>query len=280
MRTAWKIFLASILCFAIVDNVHAMNGSNTPPAQAPAESTFKKAKTAASDILMQGMSGAIAQTLSSFMVDTLRATARGVYAYGCLLGSLGRKGFNTACRRPEPLDAEQLRLFLHLVEEHLNTLTEQPLSDAIVFKSMRVEPDAEQLAETHEQWVFLVDRVDELFSHIIVWINTHTAYYQVTPDQRTWLARLAWGCSTTQRESIIFISQLLVKNLGHLAKLSKAASSADDLDTVHIKKVGRATLLYFKKLIQLVGNTQDTALVQPYTSGTNFIQGMSSNTAY
>lgn len=260
--------LLFVLCVSINLFTTASAASDTQCGYAP--STYKNAQDLVTKTLLHGISGAIAQTISSMMVDSLRALFRELYAYGALLGALGNRGFNHLCRRPEPFDAAQLRLFLHLVEDQLNSLTEQPLSEAIIFKNMHVEQDQTQSLELQQEWAFSVTRLNELFEYIVSWLNVHLAYYYVTPDQRVWLAKCAWNCSSTQRESIIFLAQMLIKHLTHIAAMSKTAKSIDDIDVAHVKKVGRATLLYLKKLIQLVGgNAQDTLAFQPYTNGIN-----------
>lgn len=283
MRRWLRCTFVGTLMMVCTHHVDAMfNATQTPPfVPQTATAPSGNMQQVVWGILSQGMAGAIAQTISALMVDTLRAAAQGVYNYGSLIGSLGRRGFNHVCRRPEPFDAAHLRLFLHLVEEQLNALTEQPLSEAIIFKNMHVQQDQPGSNEVHQQWVFCVEQLDELFQYIITWMTQHLAYYQATDNQRTWLTKIAWNCSTIQRESIIFVSHMLIKHLAHIAQLSKAASSIDDIDVVHVKKVGHQALLYLKKLIQLVnGNMQDTPSIQTYTNGTNMASGLNSSVAY
>ncbi len=172
------------------------------------------------------------------------------------LKNIGGALFNRICNRSVPLHVEQLIMWENIVESYLNALCDQSASGNVMLRNMRVRDDGSE-NNIDDNWIFLVHSIKEIFSHITNYLHTCLPYYEEHTRKYAlgtkWLVVLTDSFSAQEKASIIFILNMIAKNLDHVITVCEHAESIDDIDISYIKKISRTTLLLFKKLRILIG---------------------------
>jgi hypothetical protein len=213
-------------------------------------------------ILANGVSMGIAfgimDCMKRLMSESLSRVVNKIPGVFSFMGRLASKGYNKLSKRPDPLTAEEIIIWEHTLEGLLNSLCEQNTSGNLMLKNMRVEEAGEhdqqqQIVDTN--WTYYVSMVHDICVHVTVYLSERLPYYTGQKDQRQFFVSIANGVSMENKNSIAFMMTCIMKNLENLINTCKRAENADELDINHVKKLGRITLLLFKKLrVMIEGN--------------------------
>jgi hypothetical protein len=167
---------------------------------------------------------------------------------------ISQKGYNQLCRRPDPLRAEEVQIWESMIENITSTLCEQSISGTIMMRNRIMGTDEDNPESEHNQWAYYVSFVSRMLLHITMNLERRIPYYQKTKKQREMLVNVANAVSLDDRKSIAFLIQIIADNLRHIVEVCKDVSSPDDLNTEHIKKISRNTLMLMKKLREMIGS--------------------------
>jgi hypothetical protein len=177
----------------------------------------------------------------------------GVFAF---MARIAGNRYNALCNRPDPLQVEEILIWEQSFECMINSLCEQNVSGNLMLKNIRVsedEVDNQQAVDVN--WQFFSQMVKQMNNHIVQYFNDRLPYYTGAEQQRQWLVSIANCLSVESRDSIAFIITMINGNLNQLVEVCERAQTSDELDRVHIKKIGRITLLLFNKLRVLIGGS-------------------------
>ena len=206
--------------------------------------------TSTSNVVVQAVLPPITQLLTK-IVDTFSFVV-----------SIGQKGFNRFCNRPNPLCASELCIWEQVLENITGTLCEQSIAGTIMLQNIpRISVDDESDkftgAELRGHWTYYVQYISAMFGHVADYLEMKIAYYVCMKDQCVPLVLAANSMSLEDRHGIVFMIKMIVGNLRHMIVVCAQAHTADDLDTEHIKKLSRNTLLMLKKLREMIGGSYD-----------------------
>jgi hypothetical protein len=170
------------------------------------------------------------------------------------VGRIGSKGFNYVCNRPDPLSPDEVLIWEQSFECLINSLCEHSVSGNLMLKNIRVSDD-DQAGEiaADVNWLFLSNSIKLMCGHINEFFGERILYYTGCKHQRKALVGISNAFSIENRESIAFVITMIMSNLKQLVEVCERAKSGDEVDRVHIKKLGRITLLLFNKLRVMIG---------------------------
>lgn len=182
------------------------------------------------------------------------------------MSRMATKGYNKLARRPAALNADEILVWEQTFEGLLSSLCEQNTSSNLMLKNLRVADEAQKDAMPADaNWSYFSELVDDMCAHVIDYLKNHMAHYTGHKTQLRLLVTIAHGVEAENRVTIAFLMNCIIKNLNNIKEVCKRTEHVDDLDVVHIKKLGKITLLLFKKLrIMLHGGKQSSAGASSY----------------
>jgi hypothetical protein len=184
-------------------------------------------------------------------------TLPNVFAF---MGRMATKGYNKLARRPEALNPDEILVWEQTFEGLLSSLCEQNTSSNLMLKNLRIQDESKADVPLDPNWAYFAELVDDMCAHVIDYLRDHMAHYTINKGQRSYLVKMAHGVESENKATIAFLMNCIIKNLNNIKEVCKRTQQVDDLDVVHIKKLGRITLLLFKKLrIMLHGGRQNSA---------------------
>jgi len=153
------------------------------------------------------------------------------------------------CGCTDPLNLQQLLVHEHMFEQITNGLCEQSSSNALMLRNLRVNEQLEDDAASHN-WSYHVLMLEQTASFIITQLADANKYYQIDPQHTSTAEFKNWYVQShsSHNQTIVFLLSMIIKNIQHIVQVCKQATGNDDVDTAHIKKISRTTLLAFKKL--------------------------------
>ena len=215
-------------------------------------------------ILANGVSMGIAfgimDCMKRLMSESLSRVVNKIPGIFSFMNRLASKGYNKLSKRPDPLTADEIVIWEHTLEGLLNSLCEQNTSGNLMLKNMRVSDEQEgdqQQKIVDTNWTYYVSMVNDICVHVTAYLSERLPYYTGQKDQRKLLVSIANGVSMENKNSIAFMMTCIMKNLENLIETCKRAENADELDINHVKKLGRITLLLFKKLRVMIEGNQN-----------------------
>lgn len=202
----------------------------------------------------------------------------GLVATCSFVVSVGQKGFNKLCKRPNPLRASEIEIWEQVVENITGTLCEQSISGTIMLKNIPCVDDDDESGGVRGHWHYYVRFVSQVFGHIADYLESKIPYYQYNKKQRSVLVSVANSLSIEDRQGIVFMLTMIINNMRHLIDVCTAVDVPHDLDIEHVKKVSRNTLLILKKLREMVNGVYDqkNMLLKPSVSSSTATSGSSS----
>lgn len=198
----------------------------------------------------QGIFGGIQWGIVNCMSPIIKNCIAGAPTIFLILGRFLSKQLNRVCKRPDPLDADEVSMWGDMVENIAAVLCDQVASGNLVLRNIRVREDADEIEDAN--WQFFVAYVDTSFSYIIDRLHSHLPYYEEGYNQQRWIIRVMTMFSSLNNKAIIFTIHTITTNLDHLRMLCKSTVTLDDVDIQHVKGVVQSTLLLFKKLRILI----------------------------
>ncbi len=214
-----------------------------------------------SNAMQIGLAMGIVDCMQKVIGESCTRLVNKVPSVFAVVARIAGNRYNALCKRPDPLQAEEVLIWEQTFECMINSLCEQNVSGNLMLKNMRAsedEADAQQAVDVN--WQFFTQMVKQMNGHIAHYFNERLPYYTGAKEQRQLLVSVANWVSVENKGSIAFIIGMINGNLNQLVEVCERAQTSDDLDRVHIKKIGRITLLLFNKLRVLIGGNNQGAV--------------------
>lgn len=202
-----------------------------------------------------GLAMGIVDTMKRVIGESCTRAVNVVPTVFSFMGRLVGKAYNTLCNRPDPLQCEEILIWEQTLDSLLSTLCEQHVSNSLMLKNIRVsdEGEAAQQDAVDNNWIYYVEMVNDVCGHMNAYLDERLPYYAGSSDQRKLLVGVSNSLSVENRRSISFIIGVIKNNIKQVIHICKNAQTSDDLDRVHVKKLGRITLLLLSKLRVMIG---------------------------
>ena len=169
---------------------------------------------------------------------------------GTGISNIGSRAIDALCNRPGTLSIQQVVMWEGMFKTLMHTLCEQSASGNVMLRSLRA---AEQENALDANWMFYQQFIGDTLAHMADNLQTALPHYEPTKGQRAWLVHIANTVTPEDNNNIVFMAKTIVGNIRHIVLVCGQAESMDDLDTTHLKKMAKNTLLLFEKLRQLLG---------------------------
>ncbi len=146
---------------------------------------------------------------------------------------------------PEGFDHEQLLTWETVFEHMMITLCGGSIRAE---QSKELRPD---------YWYYYRDSVIDMMIYMQDYLLTHRRYYRAKQLQDKREAVLGMRTVEDNNDHICFMVDVIVRSLGHIVNMCKDTNSSQEVDVVHIKKIGGNVLVLCKQVrLMIHGGTR------------------------